>query len=152
MNTPGDRLSHQLPRFALVGLLGLLVDTLVLYACLHMLDLGFYTGRLVSFMAAVSFTWYANRRYTFTRGAQAPALRQWLRFVAANSLGGAVNYLSYAAVVALGPPGPLLPFAGVAVGSAAGLVFNFTVSRQLVFRPVAHAPPAASPGSRGPGS
>ena len=38
------------------------------------------------------------------------------------------------AVVALLAPRPWVPLLGVAVGSVAGLIFNFTASRRFVFR------------------
>lgn len=59
------------------------------------------------------------------------------RFVAANGVGALVNYGTYAALVALVPFVAARPVLGVAVGSVAGLVFNFTFSKLWVFHSAA---------------
>jgi putative flippase GtrA len=95
--------------------------------------LGFYTGRVTSFLAAASFTWFCNRRFTFPEQRSA-ARAEWMRFVAANTIGGVVNYTVYAVLIGQGPPFTRHPGLAVAAGSLAGLVFNFTISRAFVFR------------------
>ncbi|UCG98339.1 MAG: GtrA family protein, partial [Burkholderiales bacterium] len=82
---------------------------------------------------------YLNRTLTFAD--HSPPAGQWARFVATNAVGGLVNYGSYSAIVTLLPAGTLVPLLGVAVGAIAGLGFNFTASRRLVFRPAAAARP-----------
>ncbi|MGH6871145.1 MAG: GtrA family protein [Rhizomicrobium sp.] len=127
-------------RFAVVGAAGFVVDEGVL-ALMHLVvGLGPLAARAVSIFCAMSFTWWGNRNLTFRDRAAsgAPAmLGEWLRFIAANSLGAAVNYGTYFLLVSvLGPPAPgqlYLAFA-TAAGVAAGLVFNFTLSKRLVFR------------------
>jgi putative flippase GtrA len=52
----------------------------------------------------------------------------------ANAIGGAVNYGVYAAIVTYTADAAAWPVIGVAAGSAAGLVFNFAVSKFWVFR------------------
>jgi putative flippase GtrA len=59
--------------------------------------------------------------------------RQWARFVTANTVGGALNYGVYSALVFSGGWFIKAPVLAVAVGSIAGLAFNFTVSRKYVF-------------------
>jgi putative flippase GtrA len=82
---------RQFLSFAVVGVAGFIVDTIALYAALG-LGLGLYGGRAVSFLVAATFTWAMNRRFTFpARDRERPA-RQWLKFLAANSLGAVVNY------------------------------------------------------------
>ena len=115
----------------MVGVVGFIVDSAVLYLCLHATGLGLYGGRVVSYLAAASTTWYLNRRLTF--GDRSPPGRQWARFVATNAIGALVNYGSYSIVVASLPAGTFVPLLGVAVGAIAGLGFNFTASRRFVF-------------------
>lgn len=125
-------ISRQFPRFALVGAAGFVVDTTALYAALA-LGAGLYVGRLISYLAAATATWALNRHYTFRESrTDRPAL-EWIRFLAANSVGGAVNYGTYAAMVTLLPFVAAHPWLGVAAGSFAGLIVNFTLSRKLVF-------------------
>lgn len=129
-------MSRQFLRFALVGGIGFGVDVAVLYLLLGA-GAGLIAGRAGSFLAAATSTWQLNRRYTFTgrpgvAGIRATS-RQWLRFVLANAVGGAVNVGIYAALVTQASLCAELPALAVAAGSVAGLVFNYTVSRLWVF-------------------
>ena len=123
-------------RFAVIGTVAFLVDTVVLYILLWM-GVGHYRGRVVSFMTALTFTWYGNRQITFAstraHGARAIAA-EWLRYVMANLLGGVVNYSTYAWLVSAFPIAHANPVLGVAAGAIAGLSVNFTLSKLLVFR------------------
>jgi putative flippase GtrA len=121
--------------FAIIGTGAFCVDTAVLYAMLTT-GLGFFAGRFVSYLIAVTCTWYANRRVTFA-AARSEGMRgsasEWLRFVTANLGGGAVNYSLYAALIAATPTARAYPVLGVAAGSIAGLAVNFTLSKFVVF-------------------
>jgi putative flippase GtrA len=122
-------------RFGAVGTAAFVVDTTVLYLALWA-GLGLYAGRVVSYLAAATFTWYGNRSITFethARGASAVAA-EWLRFLLTNLVGGAVNYAVYAALVGHSDFVRAYPVLGVAAGSIAGLSVNFTLSKFLVFR------------------
>ncbi|MBL8643556.1 MAG: GtrA family protein [Rhodospirillaceae bacterium] len=126
--------AKQFLSFGAVGVGGLIVDTAVLYVCLYGLGLGFYGGRVVSYLAAATFTWAMNRRFTFTAAQNGPAFRQWLTFLAANGIGAVVNYGTYAALIAWVALVREHPALGVAAGSIAGLAFNFTASKRWVFK------------------
>jgi len=60
--------------------------------------------------------------------------REWLRFLAANAVGGLVNVGLYSVLVRFAPA----PFNDLTValvfGVLMGLVFNFTLSKKLVFK------------------
>ena len=127
--------ARQFLRFGIVGVAGFVVDASVLYALLSWSSAGFYLGRLGSYLAAATSTWYLNRTFTFADHARQHAVRQWARFLAVNTIGGAVNYAVYSGFVLHWPREPWSPLIGVAGGSLAGMVVNFTVSRRLVFPP-----------------
>jgi putative flippase GtrA len=125
----------QFIRFAAVGTAAFVVDTAVLYLALWA-GLGLYSGRVVSYLFAATFTWYGNRRITFATHARgvAAATVEWIRFLLTNLVGGAVNYAVYAVLVSQLELVHAYPLLGVAAGSLAGLSVNFTLSKWLVFR------------------
>ena len=118
--------------FSVVGALGFLVDVTVLSLAL-IGGLGLYTGRVVSYLAAATFTWYCNSKVTF-RSTNVGLKLECFRFVLWNIVGGAVNYSVYALLIAQNGLFAGKPALAVAVGSLAGLAINFLVSRLLVFR------------------
>jgi putative flippase GtrA len=128
--------AHQFLRFALIGAAGFVVDSAALMAAITFGGLDRYTARLVSWFVAATFTWACNRRFTFSD--TRPPLRQWLAFLAANAVGGAVNYAVYAALVTAIDTFARQPVLGVAAGAVAGLFFNFVASKWVVFRRERH--------------
>jgi putative flippase GtrA len=122
----------QFLRFGVVGTLGFVVDTAVLYAGLA-IGLGLYGGRALSYLVAASTTWALNRIWTFRGQGEGPAARQWALFVVLNLVGFAFNYGTYAALVSGVAFVAQHPVIGVAAGSLAGMGGNFLLSRRFVF-------------------
>jgi putative flippase GtrA len=120
-------------RFGVVGTIGFVVDTAVLYAGLA-LGLGLYGGRAVSYLVAATTTWALNRLWTFRGRGEGPAHQQWALFLLVNLVGFAMNYGTYAALIIFVPLVAAHPVLGVAAGAIAGMFGNFVLSRQLVFR------------------
>lgn len=122
----------QLLRFAQVGVAGFLVDWLCLSLFLR-LGTGFLLGRALSYLCAATASWAMNRVWTFAGTDESP-LRQWAKFLAANAVGGSINY-GVSALLALGLPALIAayPVVAVACGSLSGLVVNFGLSRRFVF-------------------
>ncbi len=133
-------LPRQFLVFCAIGTLGFLVDVTVLYALAPLL--GWLAGRIVSFLAAATATWWFNRRFTFAEGAAkggGPAAAQYARYLVSMLGGAAVNYGAYAATLLL-VAHPHAPALGVALGSIAGLGINFLSARFLVFGRAAKKP------------
>lgn len=126
------RLLLQFLQFGVVGTIGFLVDTAVLYAGLA-LGLGLYGGRVVSYLAAATTTFALNAAWTFRGQGRGPLLRQWAVFLVLNLSGFAFNYGTYALLVWTTPLVAAHPVLGVAAGSLAGMFANFAVSRRFVF-------------------
>jgi putative flippase GtrA len=125
--------ARQFFRFGCVGVAGFLVDWAVVSIVLH-LGASFYLARAISYLCAATSTWFLNRAWTFSRTDQS-AWAQWLAFLAANALGGAINYgVSVLLVTFGGPVMRLHPGLPVAAGSLAGMCINFALSRRFVFR------------------
>ena len=122
----------QFLRFGVVGTIGFVVDTAVLYLALW-LGAGFYGGRVISYLVAASGNWALNRAFTFPSSRDDHAHRQWVKFLVLNVFGAIANYGAYAALIGVGEPFRTYPVLAVAAGSLAGLVFNFTLSKRFVF-------------------
>jgi len=120
-------------RFGVVGTIGFVVDTAVLYAGLAV-GLGLYGGRALSYLVAASTTWALNRLWTFRGRGDGSAHRQWALFLVVNLVGFAMNYGTYAVLIAFVPMVAAHPVLGVAAGALAGMFGNFVLSRRLVFR------------------
>lgn len=135
--TPHAFLRSQFLRFALVGGAGFLVNEAMLALAIHLLGLDPYSAQIVAFLVTVTFTWWGNRKLTFHAEAASRLrlmVREWVAFVTANTFGFLVNYAVYAGLVGLAPPPLSSPYLALAAGTLAGLVFNFTLSKRVVFR------------------
>jgi putative flippase GtrA len=135
-------LRHSFVRFGMIGALGYVVDTGVLAFGTDILKLDFDIGRAFSIFAAMCFTWAGNRYFTFAeRRAHgfSGAFQEWLKFVGANLLGAVVNYGVSVLLVRYAPFPMNYKYVAQALGVLVGLIFNFTLSRTLVFK--THRPP-----------
>ena len=119
-------------RFGLVGAVGYVVDTAVVYALRGALGPG--PAGMPSFIIAATVTWALNRAWTWRGRGSGSKLRQWARFLAVNSPGLVLNRTAYEALVLLVPLCATYPFLATAAGTAAGMFVNFGLSRRLVFR------------------
>ena len=103
-----------------------MVDTGIYYlACIIMPVL---LSRLISFTAAVLFTYYFNRRFTFKKRTSM-SLSEFLKYYSAMVVGGAVNVGSFWILMQLSSIVSNYPVLGIAFGSIAGLVANFITSK-----------------------
>lgn len=119
--------------FAVAGTVGLLVDIAVLYALRDLL--GPFYGRAVSFFAAVVATWLVNRSVTFHSRRSGLSLKsEFSAYLTLMLAGGAVNYVTYSALVVGVELVAQHLFLGVAAGSLAGMLVNFVTSRFLLYR------------------
>ena len=122
----------QLLRFGVVGTSGFLVDTATVYALAG--RLGLYGAGLVSYLVAGSYCWAVNRVWTFRGRGRGSARHQWARYLLINLSGLVFNRGTYAALVTFVPLCATQPVFAVAGGAVAGVMVNFTLSRQVVFR------------------
>jgi len=120
--------------FALSGVAGFCVDAGIVELLHRSVAMELIPAKLLAFSAAVTCTWLINRHYTFAHRRNGSRLREWLAYVSANSVGGVANNAAYAWAVLCIDWFARYPVLAVALGSLAGLAFNFTASRWLVFR------------------
>src|ERR1700759_4824416 len=79
----------QFVRFAIVGVSGLVVDTITVYSLRH--ALGLYGAGMVAYVTAASSNWLLNRIWTFRGQGTGAAHRQWARFMVSNFVGFVLN-------------------------------------------------------------
>jgi len=146
--------SSKIVRFGAVGGAGFFVNAAALAVAKELLYLGDYAAWVLAFMVTVTFTWWGNRTFTFhehkSEGRRG-MLAEWARFVATNSFGAAANFTVYALLVYFRPwplslmPNRFVAYIALFFGVLVGLVFNFTLSKKLVFRPRNITPTRAQP-------
>jgi len=118
--------------FGVVGGIGFLVDSGVLYAAIAA-GCGLLSGRVISYLCAVTVTWALNRKFTFATRTPAPMIQQWARFAVFQLSGAIVNIGVYAALVNTSAYCAAHPIIGVAAGSIAGMGVNYVAAHRFVF-------------------
>ncbi len=126
--------AREILSFALVGCVGFCVDAGTVVLLTRRTGLDLVSAKAVGFSLAVSATWALNRRFTFAKRAHPRWLCEWLRYVWANGLGGVVNNGVYLVAIFASQGLAQQPALAVALGSVAGMSFNYGVSRWWVFR------------------
>lgn len=127
-------MARQASRFVVVGAIGFFVDGGILTLLHSLFDFSLLHARLVSFAAAVTVTWYLNRRHTFAASKDVHAVREWGRYAVANGIGAALNLGIFLWLVnrfSVLASWPIIP---LAIASALALIFNFFASRHIAFR------------------
>lgn len=127
---------RRLPQFVVVGGIGFVVDAAILLALTNMLAWQPVPARVASFLGAVSVTWLMNRYFTFAdrRALQARASAgEYARYLLTQSLGAAINLLVFWLALLVMPTLHQHLLVPLAMGSACGLVFNYSVMHHLVF-------------------
>jgi putative flippase GtrA len=125
--------------YGLTGVLGFLVDAGVLHLLVTGWNTNLFLARGCSFTCAATTTWLINRVVTFSprHRRPRPLLAEWAAYFAASVGGGCLNYLVFAVAVRLSPLLHQIPSIAVALGTIAGMAFNFLMYARVVFRPYA---------------
>ena len=127
-------MTRQFLSFGVIGTLGFIVDASLLVLFNKLLGFDLFSSRLVSFSGAVTTTWYLNRKLTFTDRKDRHVMHEWLFYTILNGIGGLINFAIFMLLVFQNEflaDNPILP---LAIASVIAMVFNFTVSKYLVFR------------------
>lgn len=127
-------LNRQFLRFAVVGVIGFVVDAGLLLLMISA-GSGPYLARVVSFPVAVTVTWIVNKRWTFADARPMESQRlQYGLYISTQIAGALGNYVVYVICLQAVPATPLNVLLALAIGAVAGFVINFAGSRLLVFR------------------
>lgn len=121
-------------RFGISGVAGFIADAGIVLLMTKELGAGPLVAQTIAFTVAVTVTWFINRHWTFAECASKKWLHEWTRYVTANSVGAVVNNGVYAGLVLTISIFSNDPMLAVAAGSLAGMIFNFSLSRLVVFK------------------
>ncbi len=134
--------SREFRAFCVVGTIGFIIDAGMVQLLVSRFGVNVLLARLPSYLTAVTVTWLLNRRFTFRVTARPASRAEWFKYVTVNSVGNGLNIGVYTLAVLTVDFLATFPFLAVAMGSAVGLAFNFTLSKTLVFK--GHAAGSAS--------
>ncbi len=125
-------LSEHFLRFGVVGGLGFCWDTGTVYALKGVI--GIYAAGVTGFLVAATANWALNRLWTFRHAPRTAAHVQWLKFLAANSIGFVFNRGTFFTLITIFPLCLHDPVLAIIAGTFAGLFFNYLLSKKFVFR------------------
>lgn len=89
--------------------------------------------RLVALLAGVTTTYFFNRRYTFTVASPA-SLADWSRYVAAQSIGTALNFAISTGLLYWSDRSLWQIWGSVLLGAGVGFCVNFFAARKQLHR------------------
>jgi len=122
----------QFMKFGVVGVVGFLIDTAVVYGLRA--SLGLYGAGAVSYVVGATGNWVLNRVWTFRGQGSGRMHRQWALFLVTNLVGFTLNRGTYALLVTFVAQCAAQPVYAVAAGAVAGMFVNFGMARRVVFR------------------
>ena len=125
--------AKRLPKFASVGAIGFLIDAGILTLLMTGFGLHHYLARAISFSAAVTTTWYLNRRWVFDRAAVQMSGSEYFRYFAVQVIGAMINLGVFVLAIELSENLVNVPVVPLAMGAALALLFNFGASSRFVF-------------------
>ena len=126
--------ARQFLKFGIIGGIGFVVDSAMLYFGIYALGMGRVAAGMFSFPFAVTSTWFGNRAFTFRSAPPMPAAKQLAKFTAVCAVGIIFNRGTYTLLVSTVPFVYDHPIIGLLCGTGAGMFFNFYASKKHVFK------------------
>lgn len=119
-------------RFGIVGVIGFIVDASTLLFLTNYL--GSYLSRFISFSLAVAATWALNRKFTFNMARGRNLISEFYKYFMGMFVGGLINIGTYSIIISIIGKSKESMLMALAAASLAGMAFNFTVSKWLIFK------------------
>ena len=133
LSPPRLIIAKQFLRFGTVGFVGFLFDAGTVYASKAWV--GLYIAGIIAYFVAATVTWWLNRQWTFRGlGGGGSVIKQWAAFMSANFVGFIVNRGIYMLLITFNAFCAAHPVFAVMGGIPAGMIFNFNLSRSVVFK------------------
>ncbi|CAH0539484.1 GtrA family protein [Vibrio marisflavi] len=125
--------SQKIMKFAMVGGLGFVVDTIVFSLAIYVLRTDLLTARVVSFILAATTTWLGNRLFTFSEREKEDKIKQWSKFFFSALISAMPNFAVFQVTIYFLGSSGLAPFIALVLGVLTGMFSNFTLSHLWVF-------------------
>ncbi|WP_158603842.1 GtrA family protein [Acidovorax sp. 94] len=126
-------ITRDFSRFVVVGGLGFCIDAGLLTILIED-NLDVMLARSCSFFVAVSATWMLNRLWTFNSGGFLSIRREYAYYFSVQILGAAINLSIFFILIDFCPEFLDIPLIPLAFGAIASLMFNYVVSKKIVFK------------------
>ena len=126
--------ASEFARFCIVGTIGFVVDTVILYLLLATFVPNPYLARLFSYLCAATANWILNRNFTFSPSNEVNKHWEWSKYIIFNAIGGGLNYGTFAVLIYQSELVSQHPILGVVAGSAVGLAVNYSANKFIVFK------------------
>lgn len=120
--------------FSFSGVIGFAVDAGIVMTMTRLVHINLIMAQIFAFIIAVTVTWGINRRFAFRHKKSLNKFREWLKYLGANAFGGAVNNGVFTVLVINSFLFAKNPVLAIASGSIAGLLFNFSSAKLLIFK------------------
>jgi putative flippase GtrA len=120
-------------RFVFVGALGFCIDCGVLILLMNE-NWEILPARSLSFLSAVTGTWFLNRFWTFKLEKGVGRSKEYAYYIVTQIIGAAINLLVFYLLIKFYPLTVNTPQIPLALGAAVSLGFNYTVSKKFVFK------------------
>jgi putative flippase GtrA len=127
-------LRRQVTGFLLAGAGGFVVDAGILQSLVSLLGVHPYPARAVSFTAAVLFTWWVNRSWSFAVDRR-PSWAEFFLYLRSMIVGGVINWIVYSLLIARSDTMRTYPALALVPAVALAMIFNFSAMRFWIFRP-----------------
>ncbi|HDM8236516.1 GtrA family protein [Vibrio campbellii] len=122
-----------LERFALVGGIGFVVDTLIFSLLFHVVGLELMAARSIAFLFAATTTWLGNRWLTFSQADKHNPFYQWLKFMASACISAVPNFATFKGWTLMFGTQGYMVFLALALGILVGMMSNYLLSSKWVF-------------------
>ena len=131
----GRKIITEVFSFASVGAIGFAIEAIVL-TILVAQGVDIYLSRAISFPAALTATWYLNRKHTFDGGKNsrfASLKSEYIGYFLIQGAGALLNLVIFSLVVLLLPQFKLIPVIPLAIGAGVAMIFNYSASKYFVY-------------------
>lgn len=116
-------------RFAIVGCVGFIIDTLSFYFLIEQAQFSIAWSRVLAFFIAMITTWLGGRYFTFKDALRSQVTKQFVKHCGGALLSFSFNFITFQYLLYLQVPVPMAFIMGIGVGT----VSNFFIAKKLVF-------------------